>query len=114
LTEPLKLPSEATLAKYGLTLDEWLGFIPEVEGVKICRVCEKAPHTGRFVVDHKHVPGWKLKPPAERKRFVRGVICTTCNHYVLTRYGTPLKHRNAALYIEEFERRLSESAGEGL
>ena len=106
---PLVLPSQSTLDKYGLTLDEWLGFIPEADGLRICVVCEKPPRTGRFVVDHKHVPQWRMMPPEERKRYVRGVICTTCNHYILTRYGSPLKHRNAATYIEAFERRFNGS-----
>jgi hypothetical protein len=101
-------PSQATLDKYGLSMDEWLGYIVTIDGVPACRICEKPPRTGRFVVDHKHTPRWKDKPPEERKRYVRGVICTTCNHYVLTRYGSPLRHRNAAAYLEEFERRLAD------
>ena len=104
----LILPSEGTLNKYGLDLEEWLGFIPVVDGVRVCRICEQPPRTGRFVVDHQHVPQWKSMPPETRKLYVRGVICTTCNHYVLTRYGSPLRHRNAALYLEEYERRLAE------
>jgi hypothetical protein len=107
LDEPadLVLPAQATLDKYGITMDEWLAFIPEKDGRKVCRICERPPRTGRFVVDHKHVPKWKLMPADERRRYVRGVICTTCNHYVLTRYGSPLRHRNAAQYLEDFERR---------
>ena len=99
-------PSAATLARYGISLDEWYDHIPVVAGVRVCRVCETPPRTGRFVVDHAHVPGWKEMPPETRKRYVRGVICTTCNHYILTRYGTPLKHRNAAAYLEAYKERL--------
>lgn len=99
----IKVPTKATLDKYGLTEAEWWAYIPD----GVCVICERPPRTGRFVVDHKHVPGWKLLPPEERKRYVRGVICTTCNHFILTRYGTPLKHRNAAAYLEAFDRRLN-------
>jgi hypothetical protein len=105
---PIVLPSEGTLAKYGLTIDEWLDYIPEVDGVRVCAIHLEAPRTGRFVVDHQHVAGWKGMPPESRKRYVRGVICTTCNHYILTRYGNPLKHRQAADYLEQYERRLAE------
>jgi hypothetical protein len=107
----ISLPSQATLDKYGLTLDEWLSFIPIQDGWRICVICEKPPRTGRFVVDHKHVPRWKTFEPERRKQYVRGVICNTCNHYILTRYGTPLKHKNAAKYIEDFERRFEDEQG---
>lgn len=96
----LILPAPSTVAKYGMTLDEW----KEMAG-KVCRICEQPK--ARMVVDHLHVPGWKKMPPELRRKYVRGVVCTVDNHYVLTRYGTPLKHRNAAIYLEEFEERLA-------
>jgi hypothetical protein len=96
------LPSQPTLDKYGLSVDEWLAFVPVKDGVRVCPICEKPPKTGRFVVDHQHTPGWKTKAPDERKKYVRGVVCTTCNHFVLTRYGSPLRHRNAAAYLEAY------------
>lgn len=43
--------------------------------------------------------------PEARKLFVRGLACISCNHFVLTRYGTPEKHRGAAAYLERYERR---------
>lgn len=102
-------PTPATLARYGLNLAEWFAFIPELDGVRVCRICEQPPRTGRFVVDHQHVAGWKGMPPEARKLFVRGVICTTCNHFILTRYGTPRKHTNAAQYLKDYERRRAEN-----
>lgn len=110
---PPRPPTEGTLAKYGLTLEEWWSYIPydEEQQAYVCVVCERPPRTGRFVVDHRHVPRYSALPDMERKRYVRGVICTTCNHYILTRYGTPLKHRNAAKYLEEFERRFNSEHG---
>lgn len=105
--EPLKEPAQATLDKYGITLQEWYSHIAVVDGVYVCRICGLPPRTGRFVVDHKHVARWKAMPPNERKKYVRGVICTTCNHYVLTKYGSPLKHKNAAKYLEDWERRFN-------
>lgn len=105
MPEPIRLPSRQTLAKYGLTLDEWLAFIPVRKGVKVCPICGKAPKTGRFVVDHQHVANWKRMPPERRRVYVRGVVCTTCNHFVLTRYGNPDKHRAAARYLDDYEYR---------
>jgi hypothetical protein len=96
-----KAPTPQTLAKYGLLLEEWLDMAGEA-----CRVCEVPwDSTRRAVVDHEHVKGWKTLPQGERRRYVRGVVCIPCNHFVLTRYGSPLKHRNAAVYLDDYEAR---------
>ena len=111
----VKVPSAETLRKYGLSLEDWLEFIPVPEGVErteanvlehgYCVICKKQPATGRMVVDHFHAAKWKKMPPAERKKWVRGVVCTTDNRVLLTRYGTIQKHLNAAEYLEAFEKR---------
>lgn len=110
----VRLPSKPTLQRYGITLDEWLGYLGVTEQTvesALCAVCGRQPPSGRFVTDHEHVRGWKNMPPDERKRFVRGVVCTTCNHFILTRYGTPRKHRGAADYLEAYERRKRGASG---
>lgn len=104
-TVELRLPTQQTLDKYGLELAEWIAFIAVVDGQYVCFICGLPPKTGRFVVDHEHVRGWAAMPAARRKRYVRGVICTTCNHYILTRYGTPDRFRQAALYLERYAER---------
>lgn len=105
MAEPLRLPSQQTLNTYGLSEEEWLAYIPIVGGVHICSVCLLPPRTGRFVVDHEHVRGWTAMLTARRKRYVRGVVCITCNHYILTRFSNPEKHRNAADYLEAYQDR---------
>lgn len=115
----IKLPADKTLAEYGLSVEEWLEFLG-VESVRAsrildgaeCRICERTFDT--FVVDHEHpkavgkVSGkarWKAMPGEERKLYVRGVICRGCNYYVLTRQVKALEHRNAAIYLDEYEER---------
>jgi len=95
-------PAKVTLAKYGLTLAEWVAMYTSQKG--LCAVCLKDPK--RLVIDHKHQPGWKHMAPKERKLYVRGLCCDSCNHYVLTRYADAAKHRQAAAYLDKFERRL--------
>lgn len=105
---PVRLPTKGTLDRYGLTLDEWLGYLgvtKETKDEAKCPVCDNRPPSGRFVTDHEHVRGWKDMARDVRKRYVRGVVCTTCNHFILTRYGTPAKHRGAADYLEAYEQR---------
>lgn len=70
-----------------------------------CPVCKKKPSNGRLVVDHQHVAEWKKLSPGYRRRYVRGLCCVSCNHFVLTRYGTIDKHRNAADYLAAYEAR---------
>lgn len=94
-----RLPTAATLARYGLPARRWT----QLAGDR-CRICER-PWGDKVspVVDHEHVAGWKKMGPEDRRLYVRGVICRSCNHFVLTRFGTPLKHRNAATYLEEYD-----------
>lgn len=92
----MKLPTPATLAKYGLTLEEWVALSPD----GVCAICKAKPSTGRLVVDHQHIRGWKKKPPEERKKFVRGLLCWTCNYFICARGATPEKLRAAASYLE--------------
>lgn len=99
----IKHPSPVTLAKYGLTLDEWLAYLPKRRGKYYCRICKK--EKDQFVTDHEHVRGWQDMPPERRKLYVRGVVCGGCNYYVLTKQQTADKHRNAAKYLDEYAKR---------
>lgn len=98
-----RVPAQTTLSRYGLSLDEWKKMVERHGGA--CWVCGRVPESGRLVIDHEHVRGWKAMPPECRKGYVRGVCCVTCNHFVLTRYGTPEKFRNAAGYLEDYNGR---------
>jgi hypothetical protein len=101
-----------TLAKYGLSEGEWKYLLKSQGGG--CGVCERTaealptPKRGGapfLAIDHEHVRGWKIMSPELRKLHVRGLCCTRCNHFILTRYGTPALHRAAAEYLERHSRR---------
>jgi hypothetical protein len=96
-------PSKATLKKYGLTEDEWWGILHRQGDV--CPICEKVPTTGRFVIDHEHVRGWKNMPDSARKRYVRGITCWFDNHSFLGRGITVQKSENVTRYLIEHEAR---------
>lgn len=99
MTTPLPHPS--TLAKYGLLLEEWQVMYDKQAGA--CAVCGRDGL--RLVIDHEHAVGWKNMADEERKRYVRGLLCNACNHYIVTRYVDAKKLRKAAAYIEAYERR---------
>lgn len=99
----MKPPSKATLAKYGLSEQEWLALLERQGGV--CAVCGKVPSTGRLCTDHEHVRGWKKLPPEERKKYVRGILCFFCNHYYVGRSITVEKARRVVSYLQAYEER---------
>lgn len=102
-------PSQKTLDKYGLTEADWWAILERQGG--ICPICHKVPTTGRFVVDHDHVRGWKKLPPEERKRYCRGLVCWFDNHYYLGRSITIEKSRNVTAYLEQYQARRPENVG---
>lgn len=95
----MKLPSPATLKKYGLSSDEWISFY----GDGICPICERP--LNKPVVDHLHVRNWKKLKPEKRKLYVRGVPCSYCNRRRLARGMSLEIARNIVTYLEAFEKR---------
>ena len=98
-------PRPETLRKYGLTEADWYALLARQGGV--CVVCEKLPSSGRFNVDHDHVPGWKKMPDHLRKLHVRGLLCFFCNKYYVGRCVTAAKSRNVTKYLENHERNMA-------
>jgi len=62
-------PSAATLRRYGLLLDQYLGLVDHQRGE--CKICREKPPNGNLVIDHDHT-----------SREIRGLLCQTCNFKV--------------------------------
>lgn len=97
----VKIPSAATLAKYGLDAGRFVVRL-QAQGW-VCSICGKVPSTGRLVVDHFHVKGWKKLPPEQRRQYIRGLVCWYENHAYLGRGITVEKAREVLAYLERFE-----------
>lgn len=97
-------PSEKTLAKYGLSKEEWLAILDRQFGV--CAVCGKEPSAGRLNVDHDHVRGWKKMKPDLRKTHVRGLLCFWCNKTYVGRSLTLLKAASVVDYLTAHNERM--------
>lgn len=97
----VKQPAPATLRKYGLTPELW-NRLAASQGFA-CFVCLRQPSTGRLCVDHEHVKGWKKLPPEERRRYVRGLLCWTCNHFAVGRGVTLERARRVVAYLARYE-----------
>lgn len=96
-------PTSTTLKRYGLSLDDWLRMAATQNFA--CFVCKKTPTSGRLCVDHEHVKGWKKMPPEVRAKYVRGLLCWTCNHYYLGRGITQEKAQQVVEYLKAYNGR---------
>lgn len=96
-------PTTTTLKKYGATVDLWKAMLEEQGGA--CGACSKLPKTGRLVIDHEHVRGWKDMAQADRWQYVRGLLCWSCNHYRLARGATVANLLGASTYLWRYEQR---------
>jgi hypothetical protein len=97
----IKAPTPATLAKYGLTADEWWA-IMERQGYR-CPIMNQPSGTGRYVIDHEHVRGWKKMPPEQRKQHVRGIVSWFANHAYLGRGISVERALRVALFLAKYE-----------
>lgn len=86
-------------AYYGLTKDEWLAILAR-QGNK-CPICGGSDK--KWVTDHYHIAGWKKMPPEERKKYVRGILCTWCNFKILAKGVSRQKLLNAIVYLDQYE-----------
>ena len=109
----VRVPTKATLAKYGLTRRDWL-LICERQSWE-CPICREPFGERALAVDHAHVAGFRARKvkkgrkvrvmgPAERKAHVRGVLHAWCNRFV--RAWLTFDRAEAILeYLKAYERR---------
>lgn len=99
----IKIPSKATLKKYGLSEQDYLDILKR-QG-EVCPVCEQFPSTGRFYIDHYHQRHYKILPDNLKRLYVRGLLCYMCNRFYVAKGITIDKSRNVTKYLEDFEKR---------
>ena len=99
----IKVPLERTVARYGLTLEEWLALL-EAQGW-MCPICRRGGNRVKYTTDHQHVPNWKRMEPEQRKRYVRGILCIHCNWKVVHSRLTAAEARRIAEYLTHYEER---------
>jgi len=104
------IPTPPTLAKYALTEDDWKAILEDQmrywdAAVGVCGECGKVPGPRKLHIDHEHVRGWKVMKPAERKQYVRGLICYMGNKFRLARGCNAENLRGASDYLTRYEKR---------
>lgn len=100
-------PTPTTLRKYGLDEDSWKA-IAERQG-HACGACGRVPTTNRLAIDHQHVRGWSKMDGPARKKYVRGLLCWTCNTKTLARGATVTGLLGAAAYLYVYEKRIEDA-----
>ncbi len=71
-------PAPSTLAKYGMTAEEWLELLASQDWK--CPICLRDAAELKLVTDHEHARGWKTMSGRERAKYTRGILCTYCNY----------------------------------
>lgn len=99
----VKIPSKATLKKYGLDELTYKWLLNE-QGYK-CPICKKTPTSGLFRVDHYHHPRYKYLSDELRRLYIRGLCCVHCNRFYLAKGINVEKAKNVVEYLEAFELR---------
>lgn len=102
-----RLPRDVTLKKYGLSVVDWIELYTRHNGC--CHICGRSFHGIRANVDHEHVRGWKQMPPEERKLHIRGLLCYTCNKFMMMRGITSDKLFRGYQYMRGWEVRVRAS-----
>jgi hypothetical protein len=105
----IRRPAKSTLKRYGMTEADWLQILTEQDYK--CPVCERGQTQGvlAMVIDHQHVKLYRKRPPQERRRYVRGLLCNRCNWQFLRRGMTARIASKIATYLLSHEQRLSVS-----
>lgn len=84
-------PAPVTLARHGLTLEQWQAMWDRQGGR--CAVCHRPP-ASRLVIDHDHAAARKGLPA------VRGLLCPLCNGKLGKVRDDAAWCRSAADYLE--------------
>jgi hypothetical protein len=94
----LKVPTRATLRRYGMTEGDWrrLEFL---SGGR-CGVCGNEFGSKAVAIDHVHARGFKRMSPADKRVCVRGLICRLpCNRYYVAKLTRDMA-RSVLAYLE--------------
>ena len=65
------------LRTYGISVSEYDEILTSQGGV--CAICGAGKAGKSLPVDHKHVPDYGVMLPEERRKYVRGILCSDCN-----------------------------------
>lgn len=86
---------------YGITLEERNEMLFKQNFKCLgCNVVEK--ETGTLCVDHKHIENFKNLQPSEKRKYIRGLLCSDCN-VALGRLKENIQtFKNLISYIQDF------------
>lgn len=92
--------SRYIFAKYGLDAEDVARKWEEQDG--LCPICKQPLATKRWVIEHRHVVGFRKLPPQIKAQYFRGLVDNWCNHRVLSmaERGGRERAENVAIYLD--------------
>jgi hypothetical protein len=102
----MRIPTKATLDKYGLTEELWIEWYKSNDGK--CHVCDNPFEDEKkdriSYVDHEHVKNYKKMSPEDKRQYIRGILCYQCNRRLLEKSNTLKRLRLGVAYLERYEK----------
>jgi hypothetical protein len=96
-------PAPATLARYGITAEEWLAQLESQDWC--CPICDKTGADVKWNIDHEHVRGWEKMKAKDKKRYWRGILCAYDNYRRVHSSNSAAVTRRILDYLEAYEKR---------
>ena len=89
-----QLKADRLHKNYGISLEYWNKLFEDQKGV--CWICQIMPNNNILCIDHLHKKGYKKMEPTEKAKYVRGLLCFSCN----TAFGRIERRKNPRLLLE--------------
>ncbi len=98
----MKVPSSKTLAKYGMTADDFTAMFQAQKGK--CAVCYGDLAGKQMFIDHEHRAGFSTMTAEKKRMQVRGILDYSCNRFRVCR-NNYLTAQAVLAYLEQHEDR---------
>lgn len=89
------------LKTYGITDKDYARLLAKQRGV--CFICGNPPRSRKLNVDHEHVKGYKGMCAADKRKYVRGLLCFQCNHFRMAGKMTTKEAQRIMDYLKRYE-----------
>lgn len=98
--DPSKYRNRQLRSHYGITLNEYEQLFKSQNGE--CYICGDLPNGRALSVDHEHVNGFSKMSPAQKKLYIRGLLCHRCNRLTMAGKVTVETFERATEYVKRY------------
>ncbi len=94
------MPTKQTLKKYGMGQQDYLKL--ELMCDRTCPICCREFSEGKLVIDHEHVKGFKKMKDKDKRKYVRGLLCSYCNFRMIPKGMSAYKAYQIFRYLQKY------------